>query len=156
MITDQLFRPDAIVPDLVGRDATAIFAELCAPLAASEDVPLDELVRGLAEREALASTAVGNGVAIPHGTHPRIRRIVTSFGRSRTGVELAAPDGAPVHLFVALLRPPEAAGAHLKAMARISGALGDEHVRAALLAAATIEDIERILADRLPRGRPQP
>jgi PTS system nitrogen regulatory IIA component len=144
-MTIQPFRPDAIVPDLVGRDAAAIFAELCAPLAAATGVPSAELVAALAEREALASTAVGNGVAIPHGTHPGLARIVACLGRSRGGVPFGAPDGAPVMLFVALLRPVEVAGAHLKALARVSQLLGNEDVRAELLAAPTAEQMQAIL-----------
>jgi len=152
MTVFQLFHADAIVADLTGNDAQTVFAELCAPLARSEAIPVAELVAALAEREALASTALGNGVAIPHGVHPALTRIVASFGRSRAGVPFASPDGEPVHLFVALVRPPEATSAHLKALARVSHLLASAPVRAALLAAHTAEDIQRILAERGPGG----
>lgn len=150
----ELFRPDAIIAELTGWDTPTVFAELCTPLARSEGVPVAELVTALAEREALASTGVGNGVAIPHGVHPGLTRTVASFGRSRAGIPFAAPDGAPVHLFIALVRPPEAAGGHLTALARISHLLGNPSVRAALLAAATTDEIQRILGARPSSGQP--
>jgi PTS system nitrogen regulatory IIA component len=126
---------DAIVPELQGRDAAAIFAEMCAPLESRIGVPSAELQAALAEREALAPTTLGHGVAIPHGVHPGLQRVVAVLGRSRSGVDFAAPDGEPVRLFVVLLRPPDAANAHLKALARVSRVLIDPNRRAALLGA---------------------
>jgi PTS system nitrogen regulatory IIA component len=134
---------DAIVPDLVGRDTAAIFAELCAPLEAITGVPSVELQAALAEREALAPTALGHGIAIPHGVHPGLRRVVAVLGRSRAGLDFAAPDGEPVRLFVALLRPPDAANAHLKALARVSRVLVDAHRRTALLDAVDADAMAR-------------
>lgn len=136
---------DAIVAELTGTDAPSVFAELCAPLVVPTGLACDELVATLSEREALASTGLGSGVAIPHGVHPGLSRIFTSFGRAPMGVPFGAPDGQPVRLFVALLRPADAAGAHLKALARWGQVLGNPDVRAALLAAASAEDVARVL-----------
>lgn len=138
---------DAIVPELVGRDAAAIFAELCAPLEATTGVPADELQAALAEREAVAPTALGHGIAIPHGVHASLTRTAIVLGRSRAGLDFAAPDGAPVHLFVALLRPPDATDDHLEQLARISRLLVDGSRRAALLGAADAAAIARIVDD---------
>lgn len=140
--------PDAIIADLTGTDATTLFAELCAPLGASVGIPAAELAAALAEREALAPTALGGGVAMPHGVHPQLSRIVTSFGRSIRGVEFGAPDGKPVHLFVALIRPSDASGPHLKALARWSAVLASAPAREALLAAASTDEILRIVQER--------
>ncbi len=147
MTNGAILHTDAILDDLQGQDGVTVFTELCAPLARAEGVALEELVASLVEREALASTAVGHGVAMPHGIHPGLRRVVASFGRSRTGIDFAAPDGAPVKLFVALIRPPDAAAAHLKALARYSQLLVNASVREALLAAPSAEDIRRILGE---------
>jgi len=137
---------DAILAELHGTETHTLFAELCAPLGRSEGIDATELAGALAEREAQGSTAMGSGVAVPHGVHPRLVRVVACFGRARAGIELAAPDGLPVQLFVALLRPPEAAGAHLEALACVSRLLGDPAVRSALLAADSVAQIHDILA----------
>ncbi|HWB74956.1 MAG TPA: PTS sugar transporter subunit IIA [Nannocystaceae bacterium] len=140
--------PDAIIADLTGTDATSLFAELCAPLAATVGVAASALAAALAEREALAPTALGGGVAMPHGVHPQLSRIVASFGRSIRGVDFGAPDGKPVHLFVALIRPSEDNGLHLKALARYSGVLSSATARDALLAAPDSAAILRIVHER--------
>lgn len=125
---------DAIV-ELVGRTASDVFAELCIPLAERTAIPRAELVAALHEREALAPTAFGSGIAVPHGVHPALTRMLACFGRSRAGVDVDAPDGRPVHLFVALVRPPEAVDAHLAALASWSRVLADASLRAELIAA---------------------
>lgn len=140
--------PDAIIADLTGSDATTIFAELCAPLVAAAGIAGSELAHALAEREALAPTALGGGVAMPHGVHPQLSRIVASFGRSIRGVDFGAPDGKPVHLFVALIRPSEDSGLHLKALARWSGVLSSAAAREALLAAPDSAAILSIVRER--------
>jgi mannitol/fructose-specific phosphotransferase system IIA component (Ntr-type) len=145
MTTPLNLAPEAILADLVGTDAVEVFHELCAPLARTERVPLEALVSALVEREQLASTAVGHGVAIPHGVHPDLGRVAAAFGRSRAGLDFAAPDGQPVHLFVVLVRPPDAASSHLKALARWGQILSNESTRQALLAAQTADDMRRIL-----------
>ncbi|MBL8948250.1 MAG: PTS sugar transporter subunit IIA [Myxococcales bacterium] len=141
----DLFPQDAIIVDLVGDDVPTVFAELCAPMARATGLAADELVAALQEREALASTAIGHGLAIPHGVHPQLGRIVGALGRSRAGLSMGAPDGAAVHLFVALIRPPDGSHAHLKALARVSGLLAHAPTREALIGAKDAADIQAIL-----------
>jgi mannitol/fructose-specific phosphotransferase system IIA component (Ntr-type) len=145
MTLADLLHPGAIVPELHGTDVAEVFAELCAPLARAEGIAAHELVAALLEREAVASTALGDGLAIPHGVHPGLTRVVASLGRSRTGVALESLDGRPVHLFVALLRPPDAPELHLEALACFSRVLGAASVREALVGAASAEAIAAIL-----------
>jgi PTS system nitrogen regulatory IIA component len=144
----ELFPIDAIIVDIVGDDVSTVFAELVAPMARATGIAADELVAALLEREALASTAIGHGLAIPHGVHPRLSGIVGALGRSRAGVSMGAPDGAPVHLFVALLRAPEGSNAHLKALARVSQLLAHAPTREAFVAAASAAEVHEILRER--------
>lgn len=139
--------PDAIV-ELTCDDGPSALAELCTPIAGAEHVDAASLVAVLLERERLASTALGHGVAVPHGVHPDLTRIVASFGRSRRGIAFDAPDRRPVHLFFVLIRPPDAAAAHLKALAKVSGILANAETRAALLSADDRAAMHRILAAR--------
>ncbi len=125
--------PDAIVAELQGSTLEVIFPQLCEPISLATGIPLSELVATLREREALASTALGTGIAMPHGEHAGLTRVFTVLGRARAPVDMAAPDGVAVQLFVALLRPPAASVAHLKALAQWSRVLSDADTRAALL-----------------------
>ena len=80
------------------------------------------------QREKLGSTAVGNGVAIPHGKLPKLGRLFGLFARLERPVDFEALDGQPVDL-VFLLLAPEAAGAdHLKALARVARLLRDPEI----------------------------
>lgn len=144
----DLFPLDAIVVELAGIDVPSVFAELCAPMARATGIAAPELIAALLEREALASTAIGHGIAIPHGVHPQLGGIVGALGRSRRGVSMGAPDDAPAHLFVALLRAPDGSNAHLKALARVSQLLGHSPTREALVAATSAAQMHEILRDR--------
>src|SRR4029077_15576387 len=98
-------------------------------------------VQALEDRERLNSTALGEGVAIPHGKLPGIKRVFAAFARSRQGVDFQSLDGEPTHLFFLLVAPEDSAGAHLKALARISRLLKDEPFRTRLMQAPTAADL---------------
>src|SRR6185503_21035524 len=83
----------------------------------------------LLERERISTTAIGEGVAIPHGKLAGVDRVLGAFARSPEGVDFASLDGGPTHLFFALIAPENAAADHLKALARISRLLKDEAFR---------------------------
>jgi PTS system nitrogen regulatory IIA component len=104
-------------------------------------------VRVLAERERLASTAIGEGVAIPHGKLETVSGLLACIGRSRRGVEFDSLDGQPTHLFFVLVAPASSTGVHLKALARISRLFKDEAFRRRLLAAPDAATMFRIVVD---------
>ena len=99
----------------------------------------------LLDREKLGSTGVGDGVAIPHGKLPGLPALVAVFGRSRQGVEYRAADGKPARLFFALFAPENSAGAHLKALSRVSRVFRLPAFREAIMAAPTAEEIHRLI-----------
>jgi len=107
----------------------------------------DLLASILMEREALGSTGIGEGVAIPHGKVPGIDRLVAVFGRSAGGVQFASLDGKPARLFFLVVAPENSAGMHLKALARISRLLKDERFRRKLLAAEGAEGLLQVLRE---------
>jgi len=113
-----------------------------------------EVYRVFAEREALASTGVGSGVAIPHGRLVDVDRLEAAFAVHRTGVPFEAVDEQPARLFIALLAPVHQAGEHLKALARFSRLLRQESIREALLQAESSEDALAVLLQQEPPARP--
>lgn len=147
MSITELISEDTIIPELRAKDRDGVLRELGAFLAARHTgVNEADAIRALAEREALGSTAVGYGIAIPHAKLPGLPALVACLGRSRRGVAFGAPDDAPTHLFVALLAPAGAAGAHLKALARISQVFRDESVREQVMAASDAPAMYQVLA----------
>jgi PTS system nitrogen regulatory IIA component len=135
--------PDAVIPALAGATKSAVLAEmssfLCGRLQASSGQsalgPIDAqaLCRVLEERELLASTAIGDGIAIPHGKVDTIDRLVGALGRSVQGLAFDSIDGKPTHLVFMLVAPSNSAGAHLKALARLSRLFRDASFRQRLL-----------------------
>ena len=98
-------------------------------------VDADVLKRVLEERELLASTAIGDGIAIPHGKLDAVGRLVGTLGRARAGIEFESIDGKPTHLVFMLVAPASSTGVHLKALARLSRLFRDSDFRDRLMAA---------------------
>jgi PTS system nitrogen regulatory IIA component len=140
-VTDIL-QESSVVAALAGRSKAEVIEELAGVLANEyREIDRQRLIQALEDRERLNSTALGDGVAIPHGKLPGLKRVLAAFGRSRLGVEFQSLDGKPTHLFFLLVAPEDSAGAHLKALARISRLLKDERFRARLMEAGDAHDL---------------
>jgi PTS system nitrogen regulatory IIA component len=145
-ITDFL-TADRVIADLSGKEKPQVLEEMAHQLADSQsDLDPGQVLQVLQDREKISTTAIGEGVAIPHGKLPRVEKISGLFARSLQGVDFASLDGEPTYLFFTLIAPPDAAADHLKALARISRLLKDPDLRHRLLAAATSQDLYNIIA----------
>lgn len=96
----------------------------------------------LMAREALGSTAIGQGIAIPHGKYVSVKKLVGCLGVSKKGINFDSLDGEPAYIFFLLVAPVDSAGPHLKALARISRLLKDKYIRDSL---KTAKDDKSIL-----------
>ncbi len=141
----EFLQSDAVIANLSGQTGQAVLAELCRPLVATSRADAQKLVDTLLDREKLGSTGIGEGVAIPHGKVPGLPGLMASFGRSVAGIDFRAIDGRPTHLFFALFAPENSAGAHLKALARISRIFKNSAFREAIMRAQTAEEIYRLI-----------
>lgn len=141
-------RPELIVAELTAHDKGEVIKELAGHLAAHvAGVDRDALARVLMERERLASTAIGEGVAIPHGKLDAMGKLVACVGRAPSGVDFDSMDGRPTHLFFVLVAPENSTGVHLKALARISRLFKDPEFRTRLMQAKDAPEIYRVIAD---------
>lgn len=145
-ITDFL-SSEAIIANLVGSNKQAVLEELAEKFPVADGALSAKRVREvLVEREKISTTAIGEGVAIPHGKLANVDRVHAVFARSTTGVDFASLDGEPTHLFFALIAPEDGAADHLKALARISRLLKDTAFRARLLKAQSGKELFDIIA----------
>ena len=144
----DLIKRDMIVPALAATDKRGILEEL-ATYMAGHHARIDRatLAKVLIEREGLASTAIGEGVAIPHGKLSAVGEIVACLGRATAGVEFDSMDGAPTFLFFVLVAPEASTGAHLKALARISRVFKDLEFRRRLLAAPDADAMFKVVSE---------
>src|SRR5438552_18660470 len=140
--------PDCIIAALQARTKPAVLTEMSAHLAkVVPGVDAAALNRVLDERELLASTAIGDGIAIPHGKLDAVGRLVGTLGRARAGIEFESIDGKPTHLVFMLVAPASSTGVHLKALARLSRLFRDADFRDRLLAAPTREAMYQVISD---------
>jgi len=146
-ITDFL-NIHTVIPALKSREKNAALEEMAHQLAAHHPSLQGHRVLGvLLEREKISTTAIGEGVAIPHGKLPGVDKVVGVFARSPEGVDFASLDGEPTHLFFTLIAPEDAAADHLKALARISRLLKDPAFRNRLMKGQTKQEIFDIIAE---------
>lgn len=146
-ITDFL-EPARIIPDLQGRDKTAVLNEMAQWMASRlQSMNAERLIKVLLEREKVSSTAIGEGVAIPHGKLAGVERIAGVFARSSQGVDFDSLDGGLTYLFFVLVAPENSAADHLKALARISRLLKDPVFRSRLMEGKTAEEIFNTIRD---------
>jgi len=138
----EFVREELILPDLRSTAKLDIIAELAQHLASHhEGVDKTALTHVLVEREKLASTAIGEGVAIPHGKMAGLDRLLATFARSRQGIDFESIDGQPTHHFFLLVVPEHSGGQYLKALARISRFFRDATFRQRLAEGESLEDV---------------
>ena len=146
-ITDIL-SPDVVVADLKGTTKPDVLNELAKALAAKyTEIKLAELTAVLAERERLGSTAIGDGIAIPHGKLRGVTKIIGAFGRHQQGVDFDSLDGEPSQIFFVLVAPEDSASLHLKALARVSRLLKEASFRSRLLAAKDSAELYTLIKE---------
>ncbi len=139
---------DAVILDIQSTGKQDVLRELSTALAAAEPaIDADRVLQVLLDREALQSTGIGDGVAIPHGKLSGLPRLMASFARSRDGIEFDSIDGQKTHLFFLLVVPEHSGGQHLKALARISRFFRDASFRKALAEAASVDDVFRTIEE---------
>jgi len=139
---------EAVLLDLESDTKDGVLAEMAGALGdAVPSVDRDRLLQVLVEREALQSTGIGEGVAIPHGKLAGLDRLLASFARCKEGLDFDSIDGQPTQLFFLLVVPEHSGGQHLKALARISRFLRDGAFRDRLLEAQAPEDVFAAISD---------
>ncbi|HEY2487617.1 MAG TPA: PTS sugar transporter subunit IIA [Candidatus Binataceae bacterium] len=144
----EILAPEMVLPELKGSTKDQVLKELAQGLAAKyPGIKLEDLIAVLSERERLGSTAIGDGIAIPHGKLRGANKIIGAFGRHREGVDFESLDGNPTHIFFVLVAPEDSASLHLKALARVSRLLKDDAFRARLIEAADSAEIYRLIKE---------
>jgi PTS system nitrogen regulatory IIA component len=125
MDLSDLIEVSAIMPALKANSKKQVLQLLSEKAARITGLPEREIFDTVLRREKLGSTGVGNGIAIPHGKIPGVRRITGVFARLEQPVDFDSLDDQPVDLVFLLLAPEGAGADHLKALSRIARVLRD-------------------------------
>jgi mannitol/fructose-specific phosphotransferase system IIA component (Ntr-type) len=148
VLLTELLTPERVKVPLAARDKEAALEELVGILAAAGAVSdPDAVLRAVRQREEVLSTGIGGGVAIPHGKSDGVGDLAMAAGIAAEPMEFAALDGQPVRLFFLLVGPESAAGAHVKALSRISRLVRREDLRARLVSATTSREFMDVVAE---------
>jgi PTS system nitrogen regulatory IIA component len=146
MTLTDLVAPNAVVPTLKANNKKKVLQELAARAAELTGQNERAILEILLQREKLGSTAVGNGVAIPHGKLPKLGRLFGLFARLEKPVDYEALDSQPVDLVFLLLAPESAGADHLKALARVARVLRDPEIARKLRESSDADAIYAVLA----------
>jgi len=96
-------------------------------------VDSDYLYNEVMKAEDVASTCVGEGLALPHARLDVGEKIVGAMGISHDGLNLDTPDGRPVHCMVLILTPKSMPERHLEALSALAASIGrDDSIQSAL------------------------
>jgi PTS system nitrogen regulatory IIA component len=146
MPLNDLVAPQAIVPALKVNNKKQALQELAERAADLTGRTEREILEVLMQRERLGSTAIGNGIAIPHGKLPRLERLFGLFARLDRPIDFEALDGQPVDLIFLLLAPESAGADHLKALARVARMLREPEITRMLRDSQDREALYAVLA----------
>jgi nitrogen PTS system EIIA component len=128
----ELIAEGRVVLDLKARDKARLLEELATRVAPVAGLDAGTVLHALQGREALGSTGMGRGFALPHARVGGVARLVGLFARLARPVAFEAVDGAPVDLVFLLLIPQDAGSVHVGALAAISRRLRQAEVMQAL------------------------
>lgn len=135
-----------VLTDLRPGDKAALLAALARYASAQTLLDAGSLGKLLLAREALGSTGVGHGIALPHARPPGLAASFCAFARLRKPIAYDAIDGTPVDLAFLLLSPADDNDGHLAALAAVSRRLRDRAVAQAIRDAKTDDTIAALLA----------
>ena len=128
MKLSELIGPDRVIVDLRASDKAQLLSELARQAASRTGLESGAVLSALAAREALGSTGLGRGFALPHARVAGIERLFGLFVRLSRALDFEAIDGKPVDLVFLLLIPVGAGNEHVAALAAIAREMRDEAV----------------------------
>ncbi len=144
----ELFGPDSVSLTLKGTTRDEVLAELVelVQLDPRGRITLQKLLR---RREALGSTAVGRGVAIPHSRSLVVSRLHLAYGYHPSGILYDALDGKPVHHFFLIVAPPmEISNQYLPVLGRVAQLVKEPDVPERLASLSSPEQFFELLREK--------
>jgi fructose PTS system EIIBC or EIIC component len=142
----DLLKADTIVLHLVAKTKEEVLDELIATLdEAGRLHSREEMKQAILAREALGSTGIGDGIAIPHAKTAAVKTPSIAFGLSKEGIDFDSLDKQKAHLFFMIAATEDANQAHLETLALLSQMLMDESFRQQLMQAETKQQVVDII-----------
>jgi Kef-type K+ transport system membrane component KefB/mannitol/fructose-specific phosphotransferase system IIA component (Ntr-type) len=147
-----LLRRGAWVPGLRAATAAEAITQLSAALREQLGDKEARACRAVLDREATASTGLGDEVAVPHAIIAGLDRPMLALGFAPAGVDFNAPDGQPARIVFLLLMPPRAHDQEVRILAQIAHAVIEPAARARLLEAKSMVEVLALVSEHRPRA----
>ena len=153
----DILDPGRILLTIEGDSKKDILEQFAATVVKTHSgIDQDRLVDVLLKREETSTTAIADGIAIPHGKMILGEEVICSFGRSLDGLDFQSVDGKPTHLFFLLVSPESHPSLHLRWLAHLAVLLKNIDFRQALLQADTPEDVLSVIDNEEEVGASEP
>ena len=152
MNISEILEPGRVLGNVEARSkkrALEILSELLGH--AGEECVANDIFENLVQREKLGCTALGRGVAVPHGRSPGLSGPAAAFVKLHEPVDFDAADGERVDLIFGLLVPEEATENQSAALADVTRLMADATLRGSLREAASSSTLYQLLADAADR-----
>ena len=157
MLTEVMER-ELIIPELKSINKEEVIKEMASRFKEAGVIKEEYgFIEAIKTREALESTAIGGGIAIPHARSDAVERLTVALGKSREGVNFEPLDGKPVHLIFMIACPPSATKTYLQILARIARLCKNEDMREGLMRAKDADAIMCFIKGfDIGSGKPEP
>ncbi len=149
MTIEDLLDPAAVAIRVSAGNKRQVLSVIADIAARHLGIEANAALEGMKAREALGSTGVGSGVALPHARLDGIDSVRAVFVRLDTPTAFDALDGKPVDLVIALFAPTGATSEHLRALARVSRLMRQPALREQLRGATSADALYTLLAGDL-------
>jgi fructose PTS system EIIBC or EIIC component len=141
-----LLPPERIRVPLGSHSRHALFRELVElALPNADPATLEAAFQSVLSRETVASTAIGDGLAVPHGRTNAVASICISAGIVEGVEDYAAPDGVPVRVCFLVITPEDGASLHLKVLGRLARLMRATALKQALFSASDADAFAAVL-----------
>ena len=141
----KLLSPTHVVTDLQVSSKKRLFEQAGLMFENQHGLARSMVFDSLFAREKLGTTALGQGVAIPHGRIKGLKEALGAFLRLAQPVPFDAPDGNPVNLVFVLLVPEKATEKHLQILSELAQMFSDKALRESMMRAADAAALHELI-----------
>lgn len=140
-----LIAEKCVLEEIKASDKWQVLKDLSLFLAEETGLKPEKIEAALVEREKMGSTAMGEGVALPHARLPLLSRIYIGAARVLKGIDFEAPDGQPVKIIFTVLAPERETSAYLRCLSNLARMLREKAFREAILSARDKKEILEVI-----------
>jgi mannitol/fructose-specific phosphotransferase system IIA component (Ntr-type) len=140
MRLSELLPPNQVRVGLHARTKREAIEELVDLLPLAPGADRGAVITAVLDREAVLSTGIGRGVAVPHGKTSAVDRLMASMAIAPDGLAFDAVDGLPCRILFLLVSHPDTPGPHIRALAQVARVLNQEQAKRALSVARNPEE----------------